>query len=609
MKLQRYLRHIKKVTALTIAIALLMLMTTGMARAEIFLSKFGAGQLANPNGIAVDPAGNIYVADESGVQKFDSAGNFLFQKAGITGAKVAADSQGNLYVSDPGNRLVQKFDSSGTLLLQIEPTCSFGIGNCVDIDGPGPRPPVYSPVGVAVDDFDRVYVIGTFHLQMFSSNNGSLLTEFSLGGIVPRSIAVDNLENVIIFEKDNGTINKYDPAGNLIVKFSKSGCDLASGLGCVDPDGPGPLELGDGQFTSGGPGGLATDASGNIYATDPGNGRVQKFSSTGQFLLKFGSAGTGDGQFGNVVGIAVDSSGKIYVTDSNNGVQIFGQGDSRSVNSATGAGTVTLSTNVGNFSSVTAVAEGSLPTAGKPTGVTFPYGFYSWTIIGLSPGQAITMTMNHPSAIATGAQYWKVIGGVWTNVTSLLGSDDGDNTLTLTITDGGLGDADGIADGQITDPGGVGVVAVQVPTQVPFEAFRAEADIDRGPRAHDDEFDVKAIFTLGTASNGINPTTEDVVLRLGSLTITIPAQSFRQDKKGRFKFEGRIGRVELEAKITPLGGNRFEFKTEGEGAQFRATAKPVVVELIIGDDGGSTTVTPDLHVCKGSRKSFGAGEK
>ncbi len=607
MKLQRYLGHIKKGTALTIAIALLMLMTTSMAKAEIFLFKFGTGSF--PNGIAVDSAGNIYVAGDSGIQKFDSAGNLLFQKAGIVGARVASDSQGNLYVSDPGNRFVQKFDSSGTLLLQIEPTCSFGIGNCLDLDGPGPRPPVYSPVGVAVDDFDRVYVIGTFHLQMFSSNNGSLLTEFPLGGIVPRSIAVDSLENVIIFEKDNGTINKYDPAGNLIVKFSQSGCNLASGLGCVDPDGPGPLELGDGQFAGGGPGGLAVDASGNIYGTDPTNGRVQKFSSTGQFLLKFGSAGVGDGQFGNgSSGIAVDSSGKIYVTDSNNRVQIFGQGDSRSVNSATGAGTVTLSTNVGNFSSVTAVAEGSLPTAGKPTGVTFPYGFYSWTIIGLSPGQAITMTMNHPSAIATGAQYWKVIGGVWTNVTSLLGSDDGDSTLTLTITDGGLGDADGIADGQITDPGGVGVVVVQVPTQVPFKAFRAEADIDPGPRAHDDEFDVKAMFTLGTASNGIKPMTEDVVLHLSNFAITIPAQSFRQDKKGRFKFEGVIGRVELEAKITPLGGNRFEFKAEGEGAQFRATAKPIVVELIIGDDGGSTTVAPDLNVGKDRRESSGADE-
>lgn len=212
------------------------------------------------------------------------------------------------------------------------------------------------------------------------------------------------------------------------------------------------------------------------------------------------------------------------------------------------------------------------------------------------------------STIATGAQYWKVIGGVWTNVTSLLGSDDGDSTLTLTITDGGLGDADGIADGQITDPGGVGTVVVQVPTQVPFKAFRAEADIDPGPRAHDDEFDVKAMFTLGTGSNGINPTTEDVVLHLGNFAITIPAQSFRQDKKGRFKFEGVIGRVELEAKITPLGGNRFEFKAEGEGARFRGTANPVVVEFIIGDDGGSTTVAPDLNVRKDQRQSSGADE-
>jgi hypothetical protein len=63
----------------------------------------------------------------------------------------------------------------------------------------------------------------------------------------------------------------------------------------------------------------------------------------------------------------------------------------------------------------------------------------------------------------TGTQYWKCINGQWVNVTSLLGSNDGDNTLTLTLTDGGLGDADGVANGTIVDPGGP-AVAVTTPT-------------------------------------------------------------------------------------------------------------------------------------------------
>lgn len=113
---------------------------------------------------------------------------------------------------------------------------------------------------------------------------------------------------------------------------------------------------------------------------------------------------------------------------------------------------MTFSTSAGTFDSLTA----TLPPAGGPAGVAFPHGLFDWTVSGLASGQTITMTMTFPSPIPVGAQYWKVIGGVWTDVTSLLGSDDGDNVLTLTITDGGLGDADGVANGQISDPGGVG---------------------------------------------------------------------------------------------------------------------------------------------------------
>ena len=129
---------------------------------------------------------------------------------------------------------------------------------------------------------------------------------------------------------------------------------------------------------------------------------------------------------------------------------------------ATGAGPVAYSSSAGTFSGLTAVAEASLPTTGKPAGVTFPYGFFSWTIGNLAPGQAVTVTITYPANIPSPAQYWKVIGGVWTNVTSLIGDDDGDNVLTLTITDGGTGDADGIVNGQITDPGGLAAASVEL---------------------------------------------------------------------------------------------------------------------------------------------------
>jgi len=67
-----------------------------------------------------------------------------------------------------------------------------------------------------------------------------------------------------------------------------------------------------------------------------------------------------------------------------------------------------------------------------------------------------------------GTQYWKCINSQWVDVTSLLGDDDGDNVLTLTLTDGGLGDADGVANGTIADPGGPGVPAPAAPEPAPI---------------------------------------------------------------------------------------------------------------------------------------------
>jgi hypothetical protein len=72
------------------------------------------------------------------------------------------------------------------------------------------------------------------------------------------------------------------------------------------------------QFTRG----IATDAAGNVYVVDTNNNRVQKFDSDGNFLLEWGSAGSGDGQFTNGRGASVDAAGNVYVGD-NARIQVF----------------------------------------------------------------------------------------------------------------------------------------------------------------------------------------------------------------------------------------------------------------------------------------------
>lgn len=140
--------------------------------------------------------------------------------------------------------------------------------------------------------------------------------------------------------------------------------------------------------------------------------------------------------------------GRIQAANSVNNVL----SDSASSVSSTGTGTISLSSSGGGVLSMSPVAESSLPIMGKPT-ATFPHGFTSWTVSDLSPGQTITVTLTYPANIPMGIKYWKVMGSTWVDATSIVGDIDGDNVLTITITDNGPFDADPTP-GVISDPGG-----------------------------------------------------------------------------------------------------------------------------------------------------------
>jgi len=123
------------------------------------------------------------------------------------------------------------------------------------------------------------------------------------------------------------------------------------------------------------------------------------------------------------------------------------------VASATGTGMITVNISTGYLQSLAALGQSQLTCTRSP-GLYFPHGFLSFTIINIIPGSTVTITITLPSAMPAGTQYMKCINGNWVDCTSLLGSNDGDNVITLTVIDGGLGDADGVANGTIVDPGG-----------------------------------------------------------------------------------------------------------------------------------------------------------
>lgn len=88
-----------------------------------------------------------------------------------------------------------------------------------------------------------------------------------------------------------------------------------------------------------------------------------------------------------------------------------------------------------------------------PAGLVLPYGLIAFEITGIEPGSTVTVTIELPGPAT---EYWKFQNGEWFPLTDA--AFDG-NMLTLTLTDGGLGDASGVADGTIVDPGAPAVRA------------------------------------------------------------------------------------------------------------------------------------------------------
>jgi len=125
-----------------------------------------------------------------------------------------------------------------------------------------------------------------------------------------------------------------------------------------------------------------------------------------------------------------------------------------SVQTATGSGSASFRPDSGMLEGLTAIDEANLPTPGRPD-LLFSHGFFSFNVTGLVEGQTMTVTIAFPSNMPVGTQYWKCQDGTWSQIP--VGDDDGDEVITITLADGGLGDADGVANGIITvDPGGVG---------------------------------------------------------------------------------------------------------------------------------------------------------
>jgi sugar lactone lactonase YvrE len=303
-----------------VALSGLALVAPATASAEYaFIAKWGSagsgdGQFHAPYGIAADSSGNVYVTDHGNglgnndrVEKFDSNGALLTKWGGLGAGDtefhdpwgIATDSAGNVLVADVSNHYVKKFSPAGVFALK------FGGGGSGDGQ-------FGLPFGVAVDPAGNVYV--TDHdgsppmidrVQKFKPSLGSYVYDDQWGVTgsgagqfkEPSDVATDSSGNVYVSDRNNHRVQKFDSEGFFLAQW-------------------GGMGSGDGQFVF--PEGIATDSAGNVYVADRGNNRVQKFNSEGAFITKFGSPGSGDGQFLQLNDVTVDAAGNVYVADTGN---------------------------------------------------------------------------------------------------------------------------------------------------------------------------------------------------------------------------------------------------------------------------------------------------
>jgi uncharacterized repeat protein (TIGR03803 family) len=144
-------------------------------------------------------------------------------------------------------------------------------------------------------------------------------------------------------------------------------------------------------------------------------------------------------------------------------------------------------------------------------------GFGCGTVFKLSPGGTETVLYSFTGGGDGGTPYAGLIV-------------DSSGNLYGTTEEGGAS-----GNGTVFELTGTGFVPA-----IPFSAFSPKLTIQFGTTPNHDSFEIQSSFTLGSASNGINPATELVTLQIGTFTVTIPAGSFTGTGFGPFTFEGAI---------------------------------------------------------------------
>ncbi len=303
-------------------------------------------RLDEPLGIAVDASGNLYIADSGNgcIRRVDPNGIITTVAGGgpsdLDGGPaiqaelwkpsgVAVDGSGNLYIADTGNDRIRKVDPSGIIMT----IAGNGLYGYKGDEGPANQARLSHPASLIANG-SGIYIADSQNnrirkvdldgiITTVAGNSGPLATEVHLDS--PEGVAADASGNLYISDSDNLVIRKVD-ANGIISTFA--------GHGIADCWSEGPAT----QTGIGYPEGIAVDASGNVYFSDPLCHRIRKVDTNGRLTTVAGSVPSccyssyyrggygGDGgpataqeaALNYPEAVAADASGNIYIADTNN---------------------------------------------------------------------------------------------------------------------------------------------------------------------------------------------------------------------------------------------------------------------------------------------------
>lgn len=292
----------------------------------------GIPSVAYAGGVAVDAVGNMYVADTGNniIRKItiDGVVTTVAGIAGVSGSVdgaaaaatfanpsgVTLDAAGNIYVADSGKHKIRKISLAG-----IVTTIAGSDWENPVITGFNIVIPISLgslPVAMAVDAAGNIYVAdpGVRVIRKIAAAGTQTKFDFGPSSSIPRALVADAQGNV--YAAISCGIVKITPAGT-ISDFAgiQATCGTSDGLGNAA------------RFQD--PSGLALDTLGNLYVADTGNHTMRKVTPTGAVTTVAGRAGAGGLVFGNLpgtlyqpVGMAIDANGLLYTTSENTVVKI-----------------------------------------------------------------------------------------------------------------------------------------------------------------------------------------------------------------------------------------------------------------------------------------------